>query len=488
MTFIDGTVVNVALPALQESLDATITDVQWVVEAYALFLGALILVGGSLGDQLGRKKVFLSGVVGFTSASVLCGLAPNPLILIVGRALQGIGAAFLVPGSLAIISATFDGAARGRAIGTWSGFSAITTAIGPVIGGWLIEHVSWRAAFFINVPLAAAVVLLALPFIDESSDPSRGKRIDLIGAALAVIGLAGVVLGLLEWPPLGASHPIVVASLAIGAVALVLLPIVERRRDDPMLPLEPFESRTFSLANVLTLFLYGALGVMMFLLPMNLIQVQGLSPTQAGAALVPFAVIMFAFSRWTGGLVDRVGSRLPLTIGPAITAMGFVLLWRSGVGRSYWSAFFPAIVVMGIGMTITVAPLTTTVMNAVDQRHSGVASGVNNAVSRVAGLLAIAVFGVVLTHSFESRLQPTLERLDPPARAELQRELPKMAGARVSDAQTAADVRSAFAGAFGVVMLGTAGLGVLAALAGLGTAGEKRSATSAASSRRSSAA
>jgi MFS family permease len=221
---------------------------------------------------------------------------------------------------------------------------------------------------------------------------------------------------------------------------------------------------------------------------MNLIQVQGLSPTQAGAALVPFAVIMFAFSRWTGGLVDRVGSRLPLTIGPAITAMGFVLLWRSGVGRSYWSAFFPAIVVMGIGMTITVAPLTTTVMNAVDQRHSGVASGVNNAVSRVAGLLAIAVFGVVLTHSFESRLQPTLERLDPPARAELQRELPKMAGARVSDPQTAADVRSAFAGAFGVVMLGTAGLGVLAALAGLGTAGEKRSATSAASSRRSSAA
>ena len=479
MTFIDGTVVNVALPALQSSLDATITDVQWVVEAYALFLGALILVGGSLGDQLGRKKVFLFGVFSFTAASVLCGFAPTPLILIIGRALQGAGAAFLVPGSLAIISATFDEAGRGRAIGTWSGFSAITTAIGPVSGGWLVEHVSWRAAFFINVPLAVVVVLLSLAFVDESKDPSRGKRIDFVGVAVAVIGLSGVVLGLLEWPPLGATHPLVIGSLAIGALGLVLLPVIEARRDDPMLPLEPFKSRTFSLANVLTLFLYGALGLMMFLLPMNLIQVQGFTPTAAGAALVPFAVIMFALSRWSGGLVARVGSRLPLTVGPAVTAIGFVLLARSGIGRSYWSAFFPAIVVMGIGMAITVAPLTTTVMGAVDQRHAGVASGVNNAVSRIAGLLAIAVFGVVLTNSFKSHLQPTLQSLAPTARAELQREVPKLAGAKVADPKSEAAIRASFVGAYRLVMLEMAGLALLSALAGLGL-GETRSVRSAA--------
>ena len=476
MTFIDGTVVNVALPALQSSLDATITDVQWVVEAYALFLGALILVGGSLGDQLGRKKVFLFGVVAFTAASIACGLAPTPLVLIIGRAAQGIGAAFLVPGSLAIISATFDGAERGRAIGTWSGFSAITTAIGPVIGGWLVEHVSWRAAFFINVPLAAAVVWLAFAFVDESRDPSRGRRIDYVGVALAIIGLTGIVLGLLEWAPLGATHPLVVTSLAVGVVGLVLLPIVEARRDDPMLPLEPFKSRPFSLANVLTLFLYGALGLMMFLLPMNLIQVQGFTPTGAGAALVPFAVIMFVLSRWSGGLIDRTGSRLPLTIGPAVTAVGFFLLSRAGIGRSYWTAFFPAIVVMGVGMAITVAPLTTTVMNAVDKRHSGVASGVNNAVSRIAGLLAIAVFGVVLTHGFMSRLEPTLQSLDPTERARIEPELSKLAGANVADPRIASAIRAAFAGSFQIVMLNTVGLAILSAIAGFGV-GDVRGAT-----------
>ncbi|HEY4304950.1 MAG TPA: MFS transporter [Gemmatimonadaceae bacterium] len=473
MTFIDGTVVNVALPALQSSLNATITDVQWVVEAYALFLGALILVGGSLGDQLGRKKVFLFGVIWFTAASVLCGFAPNPLILIGGRALQGIGAAFLVPGSLAIISATYDDAERGRAIGTWSGFSAITTAIGPVIGGWLVEHVSGRAAFFINVPLAVAVVMLSLAFVDESKDPSRGKTFDFVGVLAAVVGLSGVVLGLLEWPPLGATHPLVLGSLAIGVIALVLLPVIESHRDDPMLPLGPFKSRAFSLANVLTLFLYGALGLMMFLLPMNLIQVQGFTPTAAGAALVPFAVIMFALSRWSGGLVERVGSRLPLTVGPAVTAVGFFLLARSGVGHSYWSAFFPGIVVMGVGMTITVAPLTTTVMGAVDQRHAGVASGVNNAVSRIAGLLAIAVFGVVLTNRFESGLQPTLQKLDPSARAQLQTEIPKLAGAKVSDPQTRTAVHASFVGAYRLVMLEMVGLALLSAIAGAGI-GETR--------------
>jgi EmrB/QacA subfamily drug resistance transporter len=411
MTFIDATVVNVALPALQADLHATITDVQWVVEAYALFLGALILIGGSMGDQFGRKRVFLFGVTFFTAASILCGIATSPGALIAGRALQGVGAAFLVPGSLAIISATFGDADRGRAIGTWSGFSSITAAIGPVSGGWLIEHVSWRAVFFLNVPLAVVVLVLSLRFMNESHDPSRTTQIDWSGAALAVLGLGGMVFGLLEWPPLGASHPLVLGALATGVLSLVLLVVVEGHARNPMLPLALFRSRTFTLANLLTLLLYAALGVILFLVPLNLIQVQHYSATAAGAALLPFPVIMFTLSRWSGGLVTRIGSRLPLTIGPTLAALGLALYARPGIGGSYWLTFFPAVVVLAFGMAVTVAPLTTTVMSAVDNRHAGVASGVNNAVARVASLLAIALFGVLLARTFDMRVRPRLEGL-----------------------------------------------------------------------------
>jgi EmrB/QacA subfamily drug resistance transporter len=473
MTFIDGTAVNVALPALQADLHATITDVQWVVASYSLFLSALLLVGGSLGDQLGRKRVFIAGVAVFTGASVLCGLASSPRLLIGARALQGIGAAFLVPGSLAIINATFDGAERGRAIGTWSGFSAITTAIGPVLGGWLIERVSWRSAFFLNVPLAATVVALSVVFMKESKDSSRGKGIDWTGGALAVFGLGGIVLGLIEWPALGARHPIVLAALLLGVVMLVALVIVEGRGRSPMMPLKVFRSRTFSLANALTLLLYAALAMVMFLVPLVLIQVQHYTATQAGAAIVPFAVIMFAGSRWAGGLIGRVGPRLPLTIGPAVAAVGIAMFVMTRVGGSYWSAVFPAVCLMGAGMTITVAPLTTTVMGAVETAHSGVASGINNAVSRVAGLLAIAVFGVLLANSFNARIQPRLDELRLPAEArqQVERELPKMAGAELGrtsmsgaqrrDVQERLD--EAFVEAFRVVMLGCAGLALAAA-------------------------
>ena len=471
MTFIDGTVVNVALPALQANLNATITDVQWVVEAYALFLGALILVGGSLGDQFGRKRVFLFGVSVFTAASLWCGLSPNPLMLIIGRALQGVGAAFLVPGSLAIISATFDEHERGQAIGTWSGFSAITTAIGPVVGGWLIQHVSWRAAFFVNLPLAAIVVFLSLRYMDESKDPSRVGRIDWTGVALAMFGLTGVVFGLLELPPLGATNPLVFGSLVAGVVCLALLIVVEGRVANPMLPLYLFRIRAFTLANVLTLLLYASLGVMLFLVPLNLIQVQGYSPTEAGAALVPFAVILFLLSRWSGGLLDRIGSRIPLTVGPAVAAVGFWLYARPGIGGSYWTTFFPAIVVLGVGMAITIAPLTTTVMNAVDTRHAGVASGINNAVSRVAGLLAIAMFGVVLSRGFEARMEPARARL---TQAEIEHEMPKMAGARVRDPGAERAIREAFVGSFGSVMEQSAALALLAGLAGAGIASTRR--------------
>jgi EmrB/QacA subfamily drug resistance transporter len=477
MTFVDATVVNVALPALQADLHATITEVQWVVEAYALFLGGLILVGGSMGDQFGRKRVFLAGVTFFTGASIFCGLATSASALIVGRALQGIGAAFLVPGSLAIISATFDDADRGRAIGTWSGFSAITAAIGPVTGGWLIEHVSWRAVFFLNVPLAAIVVALSFSFMDESRDPSRTARIDWIGAALAVLGLGGVVFGLLEWPPLGAGHPLVIAALVIGTLSLMLFVVVERSVSNPMLPLHLFQSRTFTLANLLTLLLYAALGVVLFLVPMSLIQVHGYTATEAGAALLPFPLIMFALSRWSGGLVARVGSRLPLTVGPTIAALGVALYARPGVGGSYWTTFFPAVVVLGFGMAVTVAPLTTTVMGAVDSHHAGVASGVNNAVARVAGLLAIAVFGVVLARTFDVRVRSALDdlRLTASARTAIDRELPKMAGADVDmvpsiePSQRAAAheaITAAFVSAFRLVFTGAAALALVAAITG----------------------
>jgi len=486
MTFIDGTVVNVALPALQAGLHATMTDVQWVIEAYALLLGALILVGGSLGDQLGRKRVFLSGVAVFTIASVACGFATTPGMLIAGRALQGTGAAFLVPGSLAIISDAFDEAERGRAIGTWSGFSSITTAIGPVTGGWLVEHVSWRAVFFLNVPLAAVVLMLSLRFMNESRDPSRTSRIDWAGAALAVVGLGGVVLGLLEWPPLGGGHPVVLGAIGFGIFSLAILVVVERRAESPMLPLGLFSSRTFTLANAVTLLLYAALSLVMFLGPLNLIQIQHYTATAAGAALLPFPIIMFVLSRWSGGLVARVGSRLPLTVGPAIGALGLALYARPGIGGSYWTTFFPAVVVLGFGMAVTVAPLTTTVMGAVDSRHAGVASGVNNAVSRVAGLLSIAIFGVALAAAFDARVRPGLDRLSlsATARQDVDGELRKIAGADVSDAVSLApsqrrDVRAlvenSFVGAFRLVMLSAAGLALVAAGFGFAMATERPS-------------
>jgi EmrB/QacA subfamily drug resistance transporter len=475
MTFVDGTVVNVALPALQADLQATITGVQWVIEAYSLFLGGLILVGGSMGDQFGRKRIFLAGVVLFTLASAACGFAGSTNALIAARAVQGVGAAFLVPGSLAIISATFDEADRGRAIGTWSGFSAMTSAIGPVIGGWMIEHASWRAVFFLNVPLAAIVIALSARFMTESRDESRSSRIDWAGASLGVLGLGGVVFALLEWPQLGPGSPVVLGTLVLGLASLVALIVVERHVTGPMLPLGLFRSRTFTLANVLTLLLYGALAIVFWLVPLNLIQVQHYTATATGAALLPFPLLMFALSRWSGGLVGRVGSRLPLTIGPLVAAAGLALFARAGIGGSYWTTFFPAAAVLGLGMAIVVAPLTTTVMGAVETQHAGVASGVNNAVSRIAGLIAIAVFGVVLVRAFDARVSPALDRLELPtaSRSAIDRELPKLAGAEIdrsveparrTPARRAID--ESFVSAFGRVMLAAAAVALGAAAAG----------------------
>jgi EmrB/QacA subfamily drug resistance transporter len=473
MTFIDGTVVNVALPVLQKELGASVTDAQWIVESYALMLSALLLVGGSLGDRYGRRRVYAAGVAIFALASVWCGLSPSTGQLIVARAVQGIGAALLVPGSLAIISASFRKEERGRAIGTWSGFSSIAAGFGPLLGGWLIEHVSWRWIFFINVPLAAVVLLIVWRHVPESRDDESCAGLDWWGALFATIGLGGVVFGLIESGTRGFGAPSVVASFIIGGLSLLIFMFVEWRSRAPMLPLDLFRSTTFTGANLLTLFLYAALGGMLFFLPFNLIQVQGYSPTAAGAALLPFVLTMFLLSRWAGGLVARYGSKLPLVVGPIIAGFGFALFARAGTA-SYWSGFFPAAMVMSFGMAVSVAPLTTTVMSAVDERHAGVASGINNAVSRTAGLLAVAVLGIVMIHTFNADLDRRLSTLDlpPDARAELSAERSSLAAIKVPRSlseekrrEVQEAIAAAFVAGFRIVTYICAGLALLSALA-----------------------
>ena len=434
MAFIDGTVVNVALPALQANLNATIVDVQWVIEAYSLLLAALLLVGGSLGDHYGRRRVFLIGVALFAFASAWCGFASSIGQLIAARAAQGLGAALLVPGSLAIISSSFSESERGRAIGTWSGFSAITAAIGPVIGGWLIEEVSWRAVFFINIPLAVLVILISLWRVPESSDEGSAG-IDWWGAILGALGLGALVYGLIESSRLGFTDRSVLIALVLGTTLLVTFLIFEARVRNPMLPLALFRSRTFTGANLLTFLLYGALGGTLFFLPLNLIQVQHYSATAAGAALFPFILIIFLLSRWAGGLVEKYGPKIPLVAGPLIAALGFTLFTLPGVGGSYWQTFFPAIALLGIGMAVSVAPLTTTVMNSVPQNRVGIASGVNNAVARGAGLVAIAVLGIVMLHAFDHALDQRLSdwKLSPSALQSLRGERSKLAGASLPE-------------------------------------------------------
>lgn len=399
MSFIDESVVNVALPRIGTALEATLPAMQWVINAYTLCISALLLVGGAAADQFGRRRIFLVGIVIFAVASLGCGLAQHVSILIVARAVQGVGAALLIPCSLALIGAAYDEKERGAAIGIWSGASAVAAGGGPLMGGWLVDHASWRMIFLINPLLAIPTIWITVRQVPESRDPGARQGLDWAGALLAFCGLGALVYGLIAASHSGWARITVVAPLAAGAVLLALFVVVERRSPAPMVPLELFRSRMFTGINLLTLLLYGALSGALFFLPFLLIQAHGYSATAAGAVYLPFTVILALLSRWSGRLADRFGTRSPLIVGPSIAGLGFALLGAVGGAAHYWLFLFP-MTVLGFGMAITVAPLTTAVINEVDERRIGVASGINNAVASLAGLLFVAALGTVALGAF----------------------------------------------------------------------------------------
>ncbi len=408
MAFLDGTVVNVALPRIGEDLDADLAGLQWTVNAYALTLAGLLLIGGSLGDLLGRRKIFVLGVAWFAVASLLCAIAPSTETLIAARAIQGIGAALLTPGSLALLEASFHPDDRGSAIGAWSGLAGVSTAFGPFLGGWLVEAVSWRLIFLINLPLAAVVMWSARAIPESSDAAAKGQGLDWWGAALTAVGLTGVTFALTEGPARGWDDPLILLTGIGGVLMLAAFLWVELRARHPLVPLGMFRIRDFSVANAMTFVVYGALGGALFLLPIQLQQVAGYSPIAAGSALIPMTIVMLLLSTSAGKLAQRIGPRIPMGVGPIVAGAGLALLLRVGPDASYVADVLPAVLVFALGMSITVAPLNVTVLSAAGAERAGVASAVNNAVARVAGLLAIAVIPVLAGISGDDYLVPDL--------------------------------------------------------------------------------
>ncbi|CAL1690262.1 Multidrug resistance protein Stp [Brevundimonas subvibrioides] len=457
LTFIDGSALGVALPAIQRDLGAGPAAAQWISNAYLLTLGALVLIGGAAGDRFGRKRVFLIGVAFFALASIACGLAPTAALLIAGRALQGIGAALLTPGALALIGANFPERERGAAFGTWAGAGALFGMVGPLVGGWLADHADWRFIFWINVPLAALTVVVALKAVPESRD-EEATGLDWPGAVLGISGLGALIWGLTAGPDLGWTHPGVLSGLGGGLLLLIAFLWAEAKEAHPMMPLTLFRSRVFSGINALTLLLYFALSGAMFFLPFELIRVHGWSATGAGSAMLPFAVVMGLFSGVAGRLADQFGAKLSLSVGPMLAGVGLALLALMSPDAGYVTGPLAGMTVLAIGMTLAVGPLTAAVMGAVEPGHTGVASGVNNAVARIAGLLAIALLGVLLSAVFVAGVD------SPDARAQLGA---VMAGGEAGVSARAVD---AFHGAYRAVMLACAACAVAAGVIGFLTA------------------
>ena len=484
MAFIDGTVVSVALPVLQQDLGVGVSGAQWIVESYALFLSSLVLVGGSLADRFGRKRIFSIGAAAFALASLACGLAPGAGALIAARAVQGLGAALLVPSSLAMLGAAFPPQERGRAVGMWSALTSIASAVGPALGGWLVEAISWRVVFLINLPIAAAVLWIVQRHVAETRNPSGG-RVDLPGAVLATLGLGGLVYGLIEAASVGWADPRAWGAAAAGVAGIAAFVVVENSSDHPMVPLNLFRRRAFTAANLLTLFFYAALAATFFFLPFVLIQARGYRPSAAGATMLPIVVIVSALSRTAGMLADRFGARLPLTVGPCVAAAGFLLFAILPATGGFAATLLPALCTLGLGLAITVAPLTATVLGAVDRADQGTASGINNAVARVAALLAIAVFGLIAAATFnheldrwlaDARVSAEVLRQVAPERVRLGALQPPPSASAVEAGAIRAAVKTGLERSFRVTSLSCAGLALAAAACGGLSAATKRSA------------
>jgi EmrB/QacA subfamily drug resistance transporter len=479
LAFVDGSVVNVALPAIEADLRAGAAAVQWLVSAYQLSLAALLLVGGAAGDRFGRRRIFAIGVGLFAAASLWCGLVSGAGELIVARAAQGVGAALLVPSSLALIGAVFDEHERGKAIGTWAAFSALAAAIGPILGGFIVDHATWHWIFLINPMLALPTLWLALRLVPESRDAQAPRRLDWPGAILAFAGLGCAVYALITAASRGWTHLSTGGMAALGVVLLGVFIAVEARSAAPMMPLSLFRSRVFSGVNLLTLLLYAALGGAFFFLPFDLVQVHGYSVTQAGAVFLPFTIIMAALSRWSGGLIERLGARTPLVVGPAVAAVGYALLALSGRDGAFWLSFLLPIALVGLGMAIAVAPLTTVVINAVPAHRVGVASGVNNAVASAANLFAVAVLGAVGLAAYGNGIETRLAALDAPA--EVKQVMEDARGSFVAPASLSAlpaaqqavaraAIADSLSGGIRLVMLLSCALALAAAVCGAATA------------------